>query len=78
MTSIFQSPGPASDDLVVTTVDEEIRREALRLVESIDCDDDDWRIELLPTFSDAESGDDTAGAAVVGLQTSEEANRRNN
>lgn len=78
MASIFQGPGPTSDDLVVTKVDEEIRQEALRLVESIDCDDDDWRIEPLPTFSDDESGDSESGGAIGGFETAEEANRRNN
>jgi len=80
MTSIFQGPGPTSDDLVVTTVDEEIRQEALRQVKSIDCDDDDWRIEPLPTFSDAEFDVSETDAAEVlaGFETAEEANRHNN
>ncbi|MDH4279921.1 MAG: hypothetical protein OEW83_17765 [Acidimicrobiia bacterium] len=78
MTSIFQGPGPTSDDLVVTTVDEEIRQEALRQIESIDYDDDDWRIEPLPTFTDDESGDRESGEALGGFETAEEANRRNN
>ena len=81
MTSIFQGPGPTSDDLVVKTVDEEIRQEALRQVESIDCDDDHWRIEPLPSFSDPEFDDaneSEAGQVVPGFETAEEANRHNN
>ena len=80
MTSIFQGPGPTSDDLVVTTVEEEIRQEALRQVESIDCDDDDWRIEPLPTFPEADFDDGESDAAEVlaGFETVEEANRHNN
>jgi len=86
MTSIFQGPGPTSDDLVVSTVDEEIRREALRQVESIDCDDDDWRIEPLPRFFEAnpgsgdgdESDGDEPGEAGAVFETAEEANRHNN
>lgn len=78
MTSIYQGPGPASDDLVVTTVDEEIREEALRQIESIDCDDDNWRIEPLPTFSDVELDDGDSDRVPVILETVEEANRRNN
>lgn len=30
--------------------DDRIRREALRQIESVDLDDDDWRIEPLPEF----------------------------
>ena len=83
MTSIFQGPGPTSDDLVVTTVEEEIRQEALRQIESIDCDDDDWRIEPLPTFVDPDSGDvdgfdGDPGESATRLETAEQANRRNN
>ncbi len=70
MTSIFQSPGPASDDLVVTAVEEEIRQEALRQVESVDCDDDQWRMEPLPTFSDR--GDSTPP------ESRDQENRHNN
>lgn len=85
MTQIFQSPGSRSDDVVVTTVDEEIRREALRQVDSIDCDDDHWRIEPLPTFLDSDSDDGAADGAgsgesggAAGLETTEVANRHNN
>ena len=84
MTEIFQGPGSTSDDLVVTTVEEEIRREALRQVESIDYDDDHWRIEPLPTFpaaGDDEPDDGRSGATAStasNLETKEEANRHNN
>ncbi len=78
MTSTFQGPGSTSDDLVVATVEEEIRLEALRLVESIDCDDDHWRIEPLPTFSDDEFDQGHESGVAAGLETAEEGNRHNN
>jgi hypothetical protein len=52
-------PESTSGDSVVTAVDEEIRLETLRQLDSIDSDDDDWRIKPLPTFEvDAGSLDD--------------------
>lgn len=80
MTSIYQGPGSTSDDLVVTTVDEEIRQEALRQIESIDYDDDNWRIEPLPTFSDpnSDAGASEPAEAMPGFETAEEANRHSN
>ena len=78
MTSIFQGPGPAPDDLVVSTVNDEVRQEALRQIESIDYDDENWRIEPLPTFSVAEMDNGEADEAPVIFETAEEANRRNN
>ena len=85
VTEIYQGPGPASDDLVVATVEEEIRREALRVVDSIDPDDEHWRVEPLPEFIDVAGGegldgDPSDGSAEVAsaFETSEEANRHNN
>jgi len=53
MTEIEQGPASSSGDAVLTAVDEKINREVLRQLHSIDCDDDDWRIEPLPSFDTA-------------------------
>ena len=50
MTATHHGPGNTSGDSVVDAVDEQIRLEALRQLESINCDDDDWRIDPLPPF----------------------------
>jgi hypothetical protein len=72
MTETEQGPDKASGDSAVVAVDEEIRREALRQLESIDCDDDDWRIEPLPSFEPQPTGDEMAHVPDSGVPASED------
>ena len=88
MSEMVHGPGSTSDDLVVSTVEDEILREALRQVESIDCDDEHWRIDPLPSFAtvDGDAGDgdganDGDGDGVDGvplIESVEQQNRHNN
>ncbi len=41
---------PADEPDAVRSADEQIRREALRQIDSIDLDNDEWRIAPLPPF----------------------------